>query len=103
MNGVKLAPLIGMKDSEPVELESLATLFDTLPQPVQSNELPPPPFVPLVRPMPTRALNKDPNIKLSKQKELDYSTSNTDHDVNRLWAIYLNQQQDLGGKHFLNM
>ncbi|KAI9342424.1 hypothetical protein BD770DRAFT_447586 [Pilaira anomala] len=96
MNGVKLAPLIGLKDSEPVELEPLATLFDTLPPPVQLNELPPPPFVPLIRPMPKRAFNKDPNMKLSKQKELDYSTLNTDHDMNRLWTIYLNQQQDLG-------
>lgn len=92
MNGLKLAPIKDYSANVEVELEPLASLltsFERLPLNDSSS-------IPLLRPTPV--LINQCQIPFNSKKNSSFR-----NDINQLWSIYLKQQQDIGGKHFLNM
>lgn len=119
MNMVKLAPFKGLKaDNTQVELESLSSIIGNHPfihsqvqnyktstnqsLPIQENL----PLTTTVNTLASETTDADTNKRsASFKKNIRYRRCCTSHlnikDINNLWSVYLRQQQELGGKHFL--
>lgn len=120
MNSVKLAPLIGLTADEHVELESLSSLIGTYPftnSQVHNSTNHTRQFKP-IRERSIFTISEAPNTKISetvdantnkrsgsfkknKRYRRNRSSPLSIADVNNLWGVYLRQQEELGGKHFL--
>lgn len=118
MNSVKLAPFIGLTANTHVELESLSSLIGTYPSPdsqfqnqatytSQIKSIPERPTIAIPETVDNVASERATAYKRSRtlkgrRNRRDQVSPLSITDVNNLWGVYLKQQDDLGGKHFLS-